>query len=55
MVVGPFESIVGYLHTTIAVRGPFERKVLSHSNCGWGPLKAWYLHIKAAVWVPLKV
>jgi len=33
---GLFESKAFYI--TVTVGGPFEIKVLTHSNCGWGPL-----------------
>jgi len=36
---GPVESKVGYLHITVAVRGPLKTGYLTHCSCYWGHLQ----------------
>jgi len=43
-----------YLNITIAVRGSFESKVLTHYNCCWGLFESMKFYIIIAVGVPLK-
>ena len=43
-----------YLDITIAVRGSFESKVLTHYNCCWGLFESMKFYIIIAVGVLLK-
>jgi len=41
-----------YLHITVAVGGPFDRKEITHWNCCWAPLKARYYAHYNCCWGP---
>jgi len=43
-----------YLNITIAVRGSFESKVLTHYHCCWGLFESMKFYIIIAVGAPLK-